>query len=61
MAADYFENRYNYPGVTNQIMVEPQTYTHLAKHPNIVGCKMLVNFIRLQPSRLSPSLLTIVI
>ncbi|TID21422.1 tRNA ligase 1 [Venturia nashicola] len=31
---------YNYPGVTNQILVEPQTYTHLAQHPNIVGCKM---------------------
>ncbi|OCK76404.1 aldolase [Lepidopterella palustris CBS 459.81] len=31
---------YNYPGVTNQIIVTPETYTHLAQHPNIVGCKM---------------------
>ncbi|QDS74303.1 hypothetical protein FKW77_003851 [Venturia effusa] len=31
---------YSYPGVTNQIVVEPQTYAHLAQHPNIVGCKM---------------------
>ncbi|KAI0126113.1 dihydrodipicolinate synthetase [Xylariales sp. AK1849] len=31
---------YNYPGVTNQVLVAPETYTALAKHPNIVGCKM---------------------
>ncbi|PSR84022.1 hypothetical protein BD289DRAFT_474522 [Coniella lustricola] len=31
---------YNYPGVTNQIIVAPETYTALAQHPNIVGCKM---------------------
>lgn len=32
--------RYNYPGVTNGVIVEPDTYTQLAQHPNIVGCKM---------------------
>jgi 2-keto-3-deoxy-L-rhamnonate aldolase len=32
--------RYNYPGVTNNIMVAPDTYAKLAAHPNIVGCKM---------------------
>src|SRR5690242_7127520 len=32
--------RYNYPGVTNNIMITPETYTALAQHPNIVGCKM---------------------
>ncbi|KAI1462011.1 dihydrodipicolinate synthetase family protein [Annulohypoxylon moriforme] len=31
---------YNYPGVTNGLTVTPQTYEKLAKHPNIVGCKM---------------------
>ena len=31
---------YNYPGVTNGVMVLPETYTELAAHPNIVGCKM---------------------
>ncbi|KAK6085129.1 dihydrodipicolinate synthetase [Seiridium cupressi] len=31
---------YNYPGVTNQVVVTPETYTALAQHPNIVGCKM---------------------
>ncbi|KAF2752985.1 dihydrodipicolinate synthetase [Pseudovirgaria hyperparasitica] len=31
---------YNYPGVTNNVMVDPLTYTELAQHPNIVGCKM---------------------
>ncbi|KAK3935721.1 putative dihydrodipicolinate synthetase family protein [Diplogelasinospora grovesii] len=31
---------YNYPGVTNNVMVQPETYTALARHPNIVGCKM---------------------
>lgn len=31
---------YNYPGVTNNVLVEPSTYTKLAAHPNIVGCKM---------------------
>jgi 2-keto-3-deoxy-L-rhamnonate aldolase len=32
--------RYNYPGVTNNIMVSLETYTKLAAHPKIVGCKM---------------------
>lgn len=31
---------YNYPGVTNNVMVSPDTYAALAAHPNIVGCKM---------------------
>ena len=31
---------YNYPGVTNNIMVGLETYTELAAHSNIVGCKM---------------------
>ncbi|KAF2746801.1 aldolase [Sporormia fimetaria CBS 119925] len=31
---------YNYPGVTNNIMLSPETYRILAQHPNIVGCKM---------------------
>ncbi|KAB5540248.1 dihydrodipicolinate synthetase [Coniochaeta sp. 2T2.1] len=31
---------YNYPGVTNNVLVTPETYTSLAAHPNIVGCKM---------------------
>ncbi|KAF2195781.1 dihydrodipicolinate synthetase [Zopfia rhizophila CBS 207.26] len=31
---------YNYPGVTNNVMVTPETYNILAQHPNIVGCKM---------------------
>ncbi|TVY19869.1 L-threo-3-deoxy-hexylosonate aldolase [Lachnellula arida] len=31
---------YNYPGVTNNILVSLETYTELAAHPNIVGCKM---------------------
>jgi 2-keto-3-deoxy-L-rhamnonate aldolase len=35
-----FAPRYNYPGVTNNIMVGLETYTELAAHPNIVGCKM---------------------
>ncbi len=34
---------YNYPGVTNQVVVAPETYTTLAQHPNIVGCKMQDN------------------
>jgi len=32
--------RYHYPGVTNNIAVSLETYTKLAAHPNIVGCKM---------------------
>jgi 2-keto-3-deoxy-L-rhamnonate aldolase len=32
--------RYHYPGVTNNISISPETYTKLAAHPNIVGCKM---------------------
>lgn len=31
---------YNYPGVTNNVVVLPETYTNLAAHPKIVGCKM---------------------
>ncbi|KAI0843102.1 dihydrodipicolinate synthetase family protein [Hypoxylon sp. FL0890] len=31
---------YNYPGVTNGVLVTPETYEKLAAHPNIVGCKM---------------------
>lgn len=31
---------YNYPGVTNGVTIAPETYTALAQHPNIVGCKM---------------------
>ncbi|KAI9154762.1 L-threo-3-deoxy-hexylosonate aldolase [Paramyrothecium foliicola] len=31
---------YNYPGVTNNVVVAPETYATLAAHPNIVGCKM---------------------
>ncbi|KAL7906360.1 hypothetical protein GGI35DRAFT_457943 [Trichoderma velutinum] len=31
---------YNYPGVTNGLIAEPDTYRALAKHPKIVGCKM---------------------
>ncbi|KAK3367627.1 hypothetical protein B0H63DRAFT_84557 [Podospora didyma] len=31
---------YNYPGVTNGVTVLPETYTKLARHKNIVGCKM---------------------
>ncbi|OAL51701.1 dihydrodipicolinate synthetase [Pyrenochaeta sp. DS3sAY3a] len=31
---------YNYPGVTNQLIVDPDTYAELAQHRNIVGCKM---------------------
>ncbi|KAF8858927.1 aldolase [Acephala macrosclerotiorum] len=31
---------YNYPGVTNNIMIGLDTYTKLAAHSNIVGCKM---------------------
>jgi 2-keto-3-deoxy-L-rhamnonate aldolase len=32
--------RYHYPGVTNNIQISPETYTKLAAHPKIVGCKM---------------------
>ncbi|KAH7303899.1 dihydrodipicolinate synthase [Stachybotrys elegans] len=31
---------YNYPGVTNGVVINPDTYAILAAHPNIVGCKM---------------------
>ena len=33
-------NSYNYPGVTNNVLVQPETYSVLGKHPNIVGVKM---------------------
>ena len=35
-----FAGSYNYPGVTNNVMITPETYNILAQHPNIVGCKM---------------------
>ncbi|ORY68932.1 uncharacterized protein BCR38DRAFT_141354 [Pseudomassariella vexata] len=31
---------YHYPGVSNNVKVVPSTYVTLAKHPNIVGCKL---------------------
>ncbi|KAK7747465.1 hypothetical protein SLS53_001720 [Cytospora paraplurivora] len=31
---------YNYPGVTNNVLVAPETYTALAQHPRIVGAKL---------------------
>ena len=31
---------YHYPGVSNSVRVTPQTFTALAAHPNIVGCKL---------------------
>ncbi|KAH7361675.1 dihydrodipicolinate synthase [Plectosphaerella cucumerina] len=31
---------YNYPGVTNNLVVGIDTYVKLAAHPKIVGCKM---------------------
>ena len=31
---------YNYPGVTNGVVVLPETYRALAGHERIVGCKM---------------------
>lgn len=31
---------YNYPGVTNGVVVLPETYRALAAHERIVGCKM---------------------
>ncbi|KEY71178.1 hypothetical protein S7711_02291 [Stachybotrys chartarum IBT 7711] len=31
---------YNYPGVTNGVVINPETYVTLAAHPNIVGAKM---------------------
>lgn len=34
------QHRYHYPGVTNNVNVTLETYTILAAHPNIVGCKM---------------------
>lgn len=37
---DLTRDRYNYPGVTNNVMVAPESYTSLAQHPKIVGCKM---------------------
>lgn len=33
-------NSYNYPGVSNNLLITPTTYRTLAAHPNIVGCKM---------------------
>ncbi|KAI2624072.1 hypothetical protein GGS21DRAFT_326562 [Xylaria nigripes] len=31
---------YHYPGVSNNIKIAPATFVALAKHPNIVGCKL---------------------
>ncbi|RDW62735.1 dihydrodipicolinate synthetase-like protein [Coleophoma crateriformis] len=31
---------YHYPGVSNNVKVVPSTYATLAKHANIVGCKL---------------------
>ncbi|KAI0179534.1 aldolase [Hypoxylon sp. FL1284] len=31
---------YHYPGVSNNVKVVPSTFVTLAKHPNIVGCKL---------------------
>ncbi|KAF4981619.1 hypothetical protein FZEAL_2631 [Fusarium zealandicum] len=31
---------YHYPGVSNNVKVAPSTYVTLAKHANIVGCKL---------------------
>ncbi|KAJ6440246.1 homoserine kinase [Purpureocillium lavendulum] len=31
---------YHYPGVSNNVKVAPSTFAALAKHPNIVGCKL---------------------
>lgn len=33
-------SRYHFPGVSNMVKVTPQTFETLAKHPNIVGCKL---------------------
>lgn len=38
----YEECRYNYPGVTNNLMLTIDSYVKLAQHPKIVGCKMYV-------------------
>ncbi|KAI1735439.1 dihydrodipicolinate synthase [Xylaria scruposa] len=31
---------YYYPGVSNNVKITPSTFVTLAKHPNIVGCKL---------------------
>ncbi|KAK3343300.1 hypothetical protein B0H65DRAFT_429041 [Neurospora tetraspora] len=31
---------YNYPGVSNGVVLEPEGYRELAKNPRVVGCKM---------------------
>lgn len=31
---------YHYPGVSNNVKLPPSTMVELAKHPNIVGCKL---------------------
>ncbi|UNI20876.1 2-keto-3-deoxy-L-rhamnonate aldolase [Purpureocillium takamizusanense] len=31
---------YHYPGVSNNVQVAPSTFEALARHPNIVGCKL---------------------
>ncbi|KAK5632164.1 hypothetical protein RRF57_007878 [Xylaria bambusicola] len=31
---------YHYPGVSNNVKITPSTFVTLAKHPNIVGCKL---------------------
>ncbi|KAI0406036.1 dihydrodipicolinate synthase [Xylaria palmicola] len=31
---------YHYPGVSNNVKITPSTFVTLARHPNIVGCKL---------------------
>jgi 2-keto-3-deoxy-L-rhamnonate aldolase len=46
---------YHYPGVSNNVALTPDTMERLAKHPNIVGCKLSHGAVR----RRSPSLLVV--
>lgn len=39
-ATDIVRIRYHYPGVSNNVQVAPATFKALARHPNIVGCKL---------------------
>jgi 2-keto-3-deoxy-L-rhamnonate aldolase len=34
------DERYHYPGVSNNVKVVPATFATLSEHPNIVGCKL---------------------
>lgn len=40
LVTDAGNSRYHYPGVSNNVKVVPSTYVTLARHPNIVGCKL---------------------